>query len=69
MTQLTSAQVADGFGVTRETIHRWVEGGQLRPSRLIGLRKIRRFDQQEIDRFARENQLTFYPPETNTEEE
>ncbi len=69
MTQFTSTQVAVGFSVTRDTIHRWVEGGQLKPSKLIGLRKIMRFDQQEIDRFARENQLTFDPPSTNTEEE
>lgn len=69
MTQFTSTQVAEGFSVSRETIHRWVDGGQLQPTRLIGLRKILRFDDVEIDRFARENGLTFIPPVTNTEEE
>lgn len=58
--EYTAQQVADGFGVTVVTVHRWANDDKLR-FRMANLRK-RMFDHAEVMRFAEEHGLTFTPP-------
>lgn len=54
---LTTKQVADRFGVTVKTVHRWVETGKLGQAlKLDGPLGARLFDPLEVDRYEAERE-------------
>jgi excisionase family DNA binding protein len=56
----TSEEAAAALYVSPETIRRWAKSGQIN-AKHIGIRKVVRIDEEELRRFAKENQILFRP--------
>jgi excisionase family DNA binding protein len=56
----SSTEAGTALGVSSQAIRRWVEEGRLR-ARHIGLRRILRIEEAELERFAKQNEVHFQP--------
>jgi excisionase family DNA binding protein len=56
----SSTEAGAALGVSSQAVRRWVEEGKL-TARHIGLRRILRIEETELERFASQNKIHFEP--------